>query len=153
MINGEDRTFSSKWPVIKTLFNKEYARTTSTQGCDWGIFKKPDVNMKPPVGPIIVGTERTFLFLSLSRSLENVFPKKGKYSIVNKSTAFAPSCHPYLNPLFFTLFFTRISAKKILKGFFRKNGRIHACPLHKKWSFLLRISSVSKCDQIHSFFA
>ena len=60
--------------------------------------------MKPPVGPIKVGTERTFLFLSLSRSLENAFPKKGKYSIVNKSTAFTPFCHPYLNALFFTAF-------------------------------------------------
>ena len=26
------------------------------QACDWGIFKKPELNMKAPVGPIIVET-------------------------------------------------------------------------------------------------
>ena len=90
------------------------------EACDWGIFKKPELNMKSPVGPIIAATERALLFLSLSRLLENVFPKKGKYSIVNKSTTFAPFCHPYLNPLFFTPFLQESQQWKFWKVFSEK---------------------------------
>ena len=57
------------------------------------------------------------------------FLNQGKYFTVTKSTTFAPFCHPYLNPITFTSFFTRIPAINILKIFLEKPETPHACIL------------------------
>ena len=70
------------------------------------------LDIKSPVGPTIIRTEKKISVSSTSTLLEKTFTK-----------AIAAFCLLYLISLTFTyVIFTRISTMNILKAFFRKTG-------------------------------
>ena len=53
------------------------------QACDWGTFKKLEVDTEYPAGSITVGAEREIWFLHTLYHQKMQSPKPGIYSIIN----------------------------------------------------------------------
>ena len=98
------RVKSAQWSKKKKKhpFLMFKSALVSLQACDLGTFKKPEL-IESPAGPITVGTERKIWFLHPQDQWKMQIQEL-KYSIINKSTTFAPFCNPHINLLTFALF-------------------------------------------------
>ena len=97
---------------------------STLQACDWGIFKKTELDIVFRVScrpHHIWGRKEEFWFLHPLGCWKMDFLKPGKYSIINKFTPFPTFCHPYLKSLIFTWFLHEFQYGKFLKFFFSEN--------------------------------